>query len=57
MRKEVMKDTKQASLRSEGRDRHSRGIEIPDSSVEVYRWVAILLLMNHVIPCILDNNK
>ena len=44
MRKEVMKDSKEASLRSEGNDRHSRGMEIPDSSVEVARYSYISIL-------------
>ena len=36
MRKEVMKDSGEASLKLEGNERHTRGIEIPDNSVEVY---------------------
>ena len=35
MRKEVMIGSNEASLKQEGNDRHTRGIEIPDSSVQV----------------------
>ena len=35
MRKEVMIGSNEASLEQEGNDRHTRGIEIPDSSVQV----------------------
>ena len=35
MCKEVMRDSNEASLKQEGRDRHTHGMEIPDSSVQV----------------------
>ena len=35
MRKEVMRDSSEASLKQEGTDRHTRGMEIPDESVQV----------------------
>jgi len=35
MRKEVMRDSKEASIKHEGNDRHTRGMAIPDSAIEV----------------------
>jgi len=40
MRKEVMKDSKDASIKQEGSDRHARGMEIPDSAIEVKKFTA-----------------
>ena len=39
MRKEVMIGSNEASLKQEGNDRHTRGMEIPDSSVQVQQLV------------------
>ncbi|XP_065897260.1 uncharacterized protein [Dysidea avara] len=35
MRKEVMRDSSEASLKQEGTDRHTRGMEIPDESIQM----------------------
>ena len=35
MRKEVMRDSSEVSLKQEGTDRHTRGMEIPDESIQV----------------------
>ena len=39
MRKEVMIGSNEASLKQEGNDRHTREMEIPDSSVQVQQLV------------------
>ncbi|XP_065916328.1 uncharacterized protein [Dysidea avara] len=35
MRKEVMRDSSEVSLKQEGTDRHTRGMEIPDESIQM----------------------
>jgi len=35
MRKEVMRDSKEASIKHEGNDMHTQGMAIPDSAIEV----------------------
>jgi len=35
MRKEIMNDGKDASIKQEGSDRYARGMEIPDCAIEV----------------------
>ena len=39
MHKEVMIGSNEASLRQEGNERHTRGMEIPDSSIQVQQLV------------------
>ena len=46
MRKEVMSDPQQASLKTDGKERHERGNNIPDSCVQVYHTMR---RMNNII--------